>query len=149
MSAPPVATVDDLDLRAQLHAYGLRATSQRVLVLAAVRRLGHGTPEAISSAVRATDPGLNPSTVYRTLDLYERVGLIRHTHLGPGAATYHAADDRGHLHLVCEVCGAVDEVPSSLAAGLVGSLRTVHGFQPDVEHMAITGTCAQCAGGRP
>jgi Fur family ferric uptake transcriptional regulator len=133
------------DLRARLHEHGLRVTPQRELVLAAVTRLGHATPEDISTEVHNIDPGLNPSTVYRTLELYERLGLIRHTHLGPGAATYHAGDDRGHLHLVCESCGTVTEASSSLAAGLVGRLRAVHGFSPDVEHMAISGTCADCA----
>ena len=84
--------------------------------------------------------GMHPQTLRK----YERLGLIRHTHLGPGAATYHAGDDRGHLHLVCESCGTVTEASSSLAAGLVGRLRAVHGFSPDVEHMAISGTCADC-----
>jgi Fur family ferric uptake transcriptional regulator len=144
-AAAPTDSPDDAELRAQLHAHGLRATSQRTLVLRAVRTLRHATPETISTQVRQVDPGLNPSTVYRTLELFERIGLVRHTHLGPGAATYHSAEDHGHLHLVCEVCGSVDEVPSAIAAQLVGSLEATNGFQPDVEHMAITGTCAACS----
>ena len=65
--------------------------------------------------------------------------------LGAGPATYHAGDDTGHLHLVCESCGRVTEADVDLASGLVGSLRAAYGFQPDVEHMAISGRCADCA----
>jgi len=133
------------DLRERLHEQGLRLTPQRRLVLDAVEQLRHATPEAVYAQVRRTEPGLNPSTVYRTLELLERLGLVRHTHLGAGPATYHAGDDAGHLHLVCESCGRVTEADVALADTLVGSLRAAHGFEPDVEHMAISGRCADCA----
>jgi Fur family ferric uptake transcriptional regulator len=139
-----VSTTSDT-LRYRLHEEGLRLTPQRRLVLDAVVRLQHATPEAVYADVRRTEPGLNASTVYRTLELLERLGLVRHTHLGSGPVTYHAADDSGHLHLVCESCGRVTEASTEHAADLVGRLRAAHGFQPDVEHMAISGRCAECA----
>jgi len=134
-----------MSLRERLHSEGLRMTPQRQLVLDAVVRLGHATPEAVCAEVARDDPGLNPSTVYRTLELFERLGVIRHAHLGPGAATYHPGDESVHLHLVCETCRTVTEADVELADGLVGSLRDLHGFTPDVGHMAISGTCADCA----
>jgi len=132
------------DLRARLRARGLRVTPQRELVLSAVQRLGHASPEAICTEVRRTAAGVNISTIYRTLDLLEELGLVRHAHLGPGAPTYHAADEHAHLHLVCHVCGTVAEAEVALAEQLVGRVLAVHGFEPDVEHMAIAGRCAQC-----
>ena len=132
-------------LRSQLHARGLRMTPQRLLVLEAVIRLGHATPEDVCAEASRVDPGMNPSTVYRTLEVFERLGVIRHAHLGPGAATYHPGEESAHLHLVCETCRRVTEADVSLADGLAGSLRAAHGFRPDVEHMAISGTCAECA----
>lgn len=131
-------------LRERLHEHGLRLTPQRLLVLDAVQRLGHATPESVWSEVRQGDPDLNASTVYRTLDLFERLGVIRHMHLGSGPSTYHSGGGAPHLHLVCESCGAVTEGDVELASGLVGRLREVHGFSPDVEHMAISGRCAAC-----
>ena len=133
-------------LRGELHARGLRMTPQRLLVLEAVMRLGHATPEDVCAEASRVDPGMNASTVYRTLEVFERLGVIRHAHLGPGAATYHPGDESAHLHLVCETCGRVTEADVSLADGLAGRLRAAHGFSPDVEHMAISGTCAGCAG---
>lgn len=131
-------------LRETLHNQGLRMTPQRQIVLDAVTQLGHATPEAVCAEVAKTDPGVNPSTVYRTLDLFERLGVIRHAHLGSGPATYHRGDETAHLHLVCETCGRVTEADVGLADDLAGSLQRAHGFVPDVAHMAISGTCADC-----
>src|SRR3989337_2182587 len=94
----------------ELRAQGYRLTPQRQLVLEAVGELGHATPDEIVTAVRRTASGVNISTVYRTLELLENLGLVTHTHLGHGAPTYHAATDDDHVHLVCRMCGSVAEV---------------------------------------
>ena len=74
-------------LRRTLHERGLRMTPQRQLVLNAVRALGHATPEQVCTQVQREAPAVNITTVYRSLDLLERLGLVRHTHLGHGAPT--------------------------------------------------------------
>ena len=75
-------------------AQGYRLTPQRQLVLEAVAALGHATPDEICAEVRKTARGVNISTVYRTLELLEELGLVTHAHLGHGAPTYHLADRR-------------------------------------------------------
>ena len=132
------------ELSDELRSRGLRLTPQRQLVLGAVRTLRHGTPEDILTEVRRTADGVNISTVYRTLELLEDVGLVRHAHLGHGAPTYHSAADAGHLHLVCRACGAVSEVASAEADEFVGRMRREHGFETDVEHFAVYGRCRAC-----
>jgi Fur family transcriptional regulator, ferric uptake regulator len=134
------------DLRDRLHQRGLRVTPQRQLVLEAIDRLGHATPDAVCAEVQSVASGVNLSTIYRTLELFEKLGLVRHAHLGSGSATYHSAAAAAHLHLVCDACGAVDEADINVAQDLVGRLRSTHGFTPDVEHMAISGLCAACSG---
>ena len=71
-----VQTWDD-----RLRAGGYRVTPQRQLVLEAVARLEHATPEEIYGEVRQTARGINVSTVYRTLELLEQLGLVQHTHI--------------------------------------------------------------------
>ena len=133
------------DLPGELRARGYRSTPQRQLVLEAVRELGHSTPDEIAAKVKQTAPSVNVSTVYRTLDLLEDLGLVTHTHLGHGAPTYHPADESDHLHLVCLDCGQVEQVDSAVAEPIVGSLRASHGFEVDVTHVAMHGRCAHCA----
>lgn len=133
------------DWQAELRSRGYRLTPQRQLVLDAVRRLGHGTPDEIAGAVQETTPSVNLSTVYRTLDLLEEVGLVTHTHLGHRAPTYHPADESDHVHLVCTDCGDILAVPSEAVEPMMGSLRDLNGFEVNVAHVAMHGRCAGCA----
>lgn len=131
-------------LRGTLHERGLRMTPQRQMVLDAVRHLGHGTPEAVCTHVQRTAPAVNISTVYRTLDLLEEIGVLRHTHLGHGAPTY-SADEHPHVHLVCHRCEAVTEIAPATLAPLTAALADAHGFTLDPSHLALSGVCAACA----
>ncbi|MFC4948499.1 Fur family transcriptional regulator [Pseudonocardia sp. GCM10023141] len=118
-------------------------TPQRQLVLAAVDELGHATPEQICTHVQRSAPAVNITTIYRTLDLMERIGLVRHTHLGHGAPSY-SAREHEHVHLVCHGCGEVSEVPLDLMNDLADRLRSQNGFELDVTHVALSGACASC-----
>ncbi|MBI1757892.1 MAG: transcriptional repressor [Actinobacteria bacterium] len=133
--------------RAELHralrARGYRLTPQRQLVLDAVRRLEHATPDVIAQEVRRTAPGVNITTVYRTLELLEQLALVRHTHLDHGAPTYHPAEDE-HVHVVCRNCAEVGEAPVELVHDVVRRLALERGFAVDVGHLTIFGTCARC-----
>ena len=131
-------------LDAALHARGLRVTPQRRLVLDAVAALEHATPEQVCDRVQATAPSLSLSTVYRTLELLEELGVICHTHLSHGAPTYHVAEHADHLHLVCRRCGAVAEAEFRHARDLVAAIRSAYGFAPDLAHLSLHGLCAAC-----
>src|SRR5919112_1031921 len=135
------------DWQAELRSRGYRLTPQRQLVLEAVGEIGHATPEEIAAAVRKTASGVNISTVYRTLELLEELGLVQHTHLGHGAPTYSVASEDDHVHLVCRDCGQVDEVASDVVENVVRRLSAERGFTVDVGHFAVFGRCRSCSVG--
>jgi len=132
-----------------LRSRGLRLTAQRQLVLEAVYALGHATPDQVHAAVARTAAAVNITTVYRTLELLEELGLVTHAHLSHGAPTYHAAGEDQHVHLVCRHCGGVDEIAPSVLDELVRGLAAERGFQVDVGHVALFGLCRGCGGGSP
>lgn len=133
------AAVARPDLAQRLHERGLRMTPQRERVLAAVRTLGHATPEQISETV----PDVDLTTVYRTLELLEELELVRHTHLDHGAPAFRPAED-DHVHVVCHECGAVIDAPSALADDLERRLREERGFTLDRAHFTVFGRCRGC-----
>lgn len=141
------ATEAGAPLAERLRARGLRLTAQRRLVLAAVEALEHATPEAIGAQLReeAGPDGSAPdaSTVYRNLELLERLGLVWHTHLGKGAPVYHASE-HPHLHVVCAACGEISSVAPDLLDGAAERLAAELGFTVDVGHVALSGTCRAC-----
>ncbi len=132
-------------LERALRARGLRATPQRRMVAEAVRALGHATPEQVCDHVQEVAPALSLSTVYRTLELLEDLGVVTHTHLSHGASTYHLAGLNDHLHLVCRQCGGIEEADLVMAADLDVQVRRHYGFQCDVTHLSLHGLCRRCA----
>jgi Fur family ferric uptake transcriptional regulator len=135
-----------VELAESLRARGYRLTPQRQLVLEAVTELGHATPEDVHAWVVKRAEGVNISTVYRTLELLEEIGLVTHTHLSHGAPTYHPADAPQHAHVVCHRCGSVSELELDDLAGLIDTIRSRTGFVPDLGHLTVFGECRRCAG---
>src|SRR5215470_19537743 len=129
---------------ATLRASSYRVTPQRQLVLEAVTRLHHASPEEICAEVNQTARGVNVSTVYRTLELLEQLGLVTHSHLGHGAPSYHLAAEAEHVHLVCRECGRIEQVGPRSVAPLVAALEAEHGFETDVRHLTVFGRCGAC-----
>jgi Fur family transcriptional regulator, ferric uptake regulator len=149
---PPSAKLPDTapagnggqSLAGELRARGLRLTAQRQLVLEAVYALGHATPDQVHAEVARTAAGVNITTVYRTLELLEELGLVTHAHLSHGAPTYHGVTETQHVHLVCRTCGDVTEVPSEMLRGLADVLEREERFLVDMGHVALFGVCGAC-----
>ena len=132
------------DLADRLRGSGYRLTPQRQLILGAVEQLGHATPDEVLAAVREQASAVNASTVYRTLEVLEELGLVRHAHLSDRAPTYHSTRGPEHFHLVCRNCDRVQSVDPDVASALLEALRREHGFDVDLGHLAIFGRCTDC-----
>ncbi|MEX0991487.1 MAG: Fur family transcriptional regulator [Actinomycetota bacterium] len=141
----------DTDILDRLRERGLRMTPQRRAIVSEIMRSkGHINPASITRKVQTQMPGVNASTVYRTLTTLEEIGVISHAHLESGAE-YHRAEEAEHVHLMCSNCGSDDELSTKEADALAGLVRRHRGFEPDLTHFAISGSCARCKerAGRP
>ena len=137
------STVDNV--LSLVRARGGRATtSRRILLEVLFEAEGHLSAEDLAAAVQARAPDVHISTIYRNVEDLQRLGVIVHTHLGHGPATYQLAS-LAHAHLICEECGATIEAPDDLFRGLARTARTKLGFSIDPHHFAILGRCASCS----
>ena len=128
-----------------LRERGVRVTTARRAVLAALLdHPDHVSADDLAAAVQADHPDVHLSTVYRTLEAFERLGVVTHVHLGHGRAIYHLTDEVHH-HAVCERCNAVVELPADLFDDLRERLRREHRFEADPHHFALIGLCSACA----
>ncbi len=99
-----------------LREQGMRMTPQRIAIVTEIMTTpGYVIPMHFIKRIQAQVPGVSPSTVYRTLERLEQVGVLVHVHLESGIG-YHRLDDVQHVHLTCAGCG----------------------------HHAISGLCAHC-----
>lgn len=128
----------------QLREHDIRITPQRQLVIETVERLHHSTSEEILAEVNKSFQGVNLSTIYRALEVLEDAGLVAHTHLGHGAPSYYIVNDSEHIHLVCNVCGQSECIGEGVANELRVQVHSQHGFDVDMGHLSIHGTCRSC-----
>ena len=143
MTAHLHATVE-----ARLRAAGQRYTPKRRELVEALRRAGR--PSATPDLVRGRR-GMPQSSVYRNLAVLEQVGAVRRVITEEGVARYELAEDltRHHHHLVCRVCGSVEDV--TVGTGLertiqraLAEVATSAGFESDGHRLDLIGVCQRC-----
>ena len=133
----------------ELRRLGGRITNPRVAVIRVLASTeAHLTAAEVAAVARSAGTELHLATAYRTLESLSQLGLVRHTHLAAGSATYHLATPSApatHAHTQCRRCGAVQDVPQSWLAELEERLASERSFRLESHHAAITGVCSTCA----
>lgn len=154
-SAPPphhhtTHSHDDVEARveeavARLRDEGGRATPARRAVVAALYTGDdhHVTAEDVARTVAADHPDVHLSTVYRTLEALERVGVVTRVDLGSGGAVFHLVDHEHH-HVVCSRCGAVTEIADGDLAALRRDLADRYSIDLAPSGQTLTGVCPTC-----
>ncbi len=133
-----------IDFAIQLHTQGYRLTSQRNLILEAVRQAkAHLTPEQVYDRVHRRNPTISRATIYRTLDFLCEMRLIHAMYWG-GQMYYEIVGDEPHHHLICRDCGAIEQLDHALLEELIGAVQKQHRFNIDVDHIALFGLCRKC-----
>ncbi|HKE98230.1 MAG TPA: Fur family transcriptional regulator [Actinomycetes bacterium] len=128
---------------------GVRMTPQRIAIVNEIMRApGYVVPLAVIQRVQAKVPGVSASTIYRTLERLERLGVLAHVHLEQGLG-YHHTGETHHAHLVCTGCGKEQEIPLGQLQQLEREVEHAHGFRPDFSHHPISGRCQDCRGTSP
>jgi Fur family ferric uptake transcriptional regulator len=142
--APDVPALDVADPDAAVQALreaGLRISTPRRLVIRAL----FAAPAPLSAAELARTLRLDESSVYRNLEVLERLGLIRHLHLGHGPGLYVLSARAQDEYLYCERCEAVTVVPPEQLDPVRELIRERFGHTARFTHFAIVGLCERCA----
>ena len=133
-----------------LRRRGQRWTPQRQTVVDVLAISdGHLTGAELVERCRARDPATTPSTVYRTLDLLEELGLVRHGHGADGREEFHVLPSGRHGHLHCSLCGDTWEIDERRGEAVAAALRDGDGFELDIGHVTLVGRCRRCAAAEP
>ncbi|HET7841733.1 MAG TPA: transcriptional repressor [Terriglobia bacterium] len=135
-------------LAQELIARGVRMTSQRRLLVDIIQSAdSHLDAVQLWQRARARDPSLNKVTVYRTLAMLKRHGLVDELdlmHMEGEKHYYEAKTTRDHLHLACLKCGRIQEFESSLFERLKGQIERERRFRIQVVRVEAGGYCDRC-----
>lgn len=127
----------------RLRRAGQRVTPQRLVILGALLPSGHLAADDVFARVEKQLPGVNRSTVYRTLELFSELGLVSVTDLGGGARQFELLDEPHH-HLICHRCGGAIEMDDDVVEPMREAIRARYGFTPQADHLALFGFCNEC-----
>lgn len=104
----------------------------------------HLSAEDIVERVHARLPGMNTSTVYRTLDVLVDDGLLLRTDLGGARAYYEPVRDHPHHHVICERCGRVTHLHDQTLGNLRGRIEKDSGYLLGNREISFFGRCPDC-----
>jgi Fe2+ or Zn2+ uptake regulation protein len=135
------------DLAELLREQGMRVTSQRLLIQRAlVEHGGHLSAEQVHDLVRPALPGVTQQTVYSSLALLADLGVARRV-AAPGASARFEARTDPHHHIVCQRCGAVEDLDVRVPVGKALGVARESGFTPESASVVVVGLCSACAKG--
>lgn len=129
-----------------LRERGVRVTPQRVHTWQVLAESGeHLTAEEVWERAKGLLPGLELSTVYRSLEALRAVGLVADSRLIEGPRVFEARSTL-HPHLVCKSCGEISHPEPEVGLRLLEALNSGSGgFEVQELHTVAKGTCAGCA----
>ena len=132
----------------ELASRRIRLTAQRRLVLQTIQEAeGHLDAATILRLARQRDANLDKATVYRTLGLLKKLGLIDELdlmHLTGEKHFYEARTSRNHVHLACFRCGRIEEFTSPVFERLQSEITRQNGFEIAVIRLEAGGLCRDC-----
>jgi Fur family ferric uptake transcriptional regulator len=130
-----------------LRRAGQRVTLQRVTILESLRHSSESlTAQSLFDVLKREHPIIDLSTVYRTLSWAQQIGVISHINR-PGRDTEFEWRGDNHHHLICRTCGWEAELDATYLERLERDVSAAHGFQPDLDHLALYGLCEVCKKG--
>jgi len=147
-SMEPEGRVTRRPLEQELVSRGVRMTHQRRLLVQIIQGAdGHLDAIALWQRAKDQDPTINKVTVYRTLAMLKRYGLVDELdlmHLEGGKHYYEAKTTRDHIHLACLKCGRIQEFESSLFEKLKGQIEREQQFRISAVRVEAGGVCDRC-----
>lgn len=137
-----------MDLPTVLHPHDLRVTRPRQGVWDVLQGVDrHLSAAEIADQVRNQDPGVNVSSVYRTLTLFGELGIVRESNLGDGSGSqWELTHADTVIHIVCNSCNNVEHHTAEVIEDLRRHLVSA-GFEPAEIDVRVTGRCPKCSGG--
>ena len=137
------------ELMDQLETKGVRLTPQRRALIETIQQAdAHLDAATLLSRARLRDPKIDRATVYRTLELLKRLGLIDELdlmHLNGEKHYYEVKTQKDHLHLACFRCGEIEEFDSPTFQKLKREIGAKNDFEIQVMRLEVGGLCRRCA----
>jgi len=132
------------DLADVLRQHGVQVTAQRLAVLRAVTDRPHSTADSVTESVKADIGAISRQAVYDALGVLVDKGLLRRIQPIGSPARYEDRVGDNHHHLICRICGRVEDVDCAVGSAPCLTAADTHGYEIDEADVAYWGRCPAC-----
>jgi Fur family peroxide stress response transcriptional regulator len=138
-------TLSKPDIKDLLRERGYRVTPQRLAIYDAVWNAGsHPTASEVYELAEQRDPTMSKATVYKALQLFTELGLVREIGFRDDSTRYDP-DTEFHINLVCTSCGKIEDYHCVDFDDIAPNLKGDTGFEAQSHHFEIYGLCVRCS----
>lgn len=140
---------DTINLKEKFHQFGYKYTEQRQFVFDALLEHQdlHLSNDDICKYLKQKGISIGQSTVYRTLNMLEKMQIVRRTDLDDGFTRYEIIDDderHAHHHLICTKCGCIMDIKNDLLEALEQQISQNYQFEIEDHCLTFYGVCNKC-----
>jgi Fur family ferric uptake transcriptional regulator len=132
----------------QVEARGVRLTAQRRALIETIQEAdAHLDATSLLMQARERNPDIDRATVYRTIELLKKLGVIDELdlmHLNGEKHYYEVKTHKDHLHLACFECGTILEFATQTFERLKQEIAAANQFEIQVTRLEVGGLCGAC-----
>lgn len=128
-----------------LRGAGLRVTESRLAVYDALAQSPHASADDVFAAIVARMPRTSRQSVYNALSDFAEAGIVRRIEPAGRPMLFELRVDDNHHHVVCVVCGAVEDVDCVVGHAPCLAPSDTHGYALQAAEVTFWGTCPACA----
>lgn len=136
-------------LLSQVQSRGIRLTAQRRALIETIQEATtHLDAASLLKVARERDPNIDRATVYRTIELLKRLGMVDELdlmHLNGEKHYFEVKTQQDHLHLACFECGGIIEFTTPAFERLKREIAAKNEFEIQVIRLEVGGLCSTCA----
>ena len=135
-----------MDFIKELKKRGYRITNPREVICNILETAGHDhfTVEKLHKLSLKKDKNIDLATVYRTLELLERLGIVEHLHQAHGSGIYYLKSDNDNNHIICDLCKTIFDLAKETKEKINKVLVKDSNFNVVNHHFIYSGVCKNC-----
>lgn len=134
-----------MDIAQVLRNEGFKVTPQRIAIYDALTAHNiHPTAEMLYQSLRPSHPSMSLATVYKTMEIFEKIGLVKVLDVGDDCARYDW-DVHMHPHIRCTVCNKVEDITGMDLQAVTSAVESNSAYTVTGQQITFEGVCPDCA----
>ena len=133
-----------MDIAQKLRSEGYKVTPQRIAIYQVLYGQNeHPTAEMIYQSLRQDHPTMSLATVYKTMEIFEKIGLVKVLDIGDDSSRYDW-DTHNHAHMRCSVCNRVDDLHDMNMEDTLAEVEALSHYKVTGQQITFEGICPDC-----